>query len=347
MNGYGFDSASQFFGESSFDSNGFDTNGFSNTEDNSFGFDSTSDMYGESFGNYSSDDFGSSFSESAFDENGFSTDEMISESDRGFTMRAEDYEKLQKHGKEVYDSLFGDVMGSTLDDYYKKHPEKKRQKPMTDEEYRRHRSGILSELGGESSKSKKKTDSSGGMSEDEIAKSRKKLFESEPMTDDEISKSKKKLGFEFFTDDYQSDEMFVEGTYKSNLNSENIKNLRGEKIEDDTGWYYYPIKHPGYYRDKYKKTTKLGKLEKQREESNDKAWRHHRLGFDDLAAAEHTHTKQIDDEIEEEKKRGRESFNQLMKHPPVYGKEKGLKGLFRKKKKTEIGPDWAENKDEE
>jgi len=210
MNGYGFDSASQFFGESSFDSNGFDTNGFSNTEDNGFGFDSTSNMYGESFGNYSSDDFGSSFGESAFDENGFFTDEMINESN-GFTMRAEDYEKLQKKGKEITDSLFGDVMGM-IDDHHKKHPEMKKRKPMTDEEYRRHSRDVLDELGGESSKSKKKTDSS-GMSEEEIAKSKKKLFESEPMTDDEISKSKKKLGFEFFTGDYSYDSAFCEGDY--------------------------------------------------------------------------------------------------------------------------------------
>lgn len=79
MNGFGYDSASQFFGESAFDSNGFDMNGFSNTEDSGFSFDSTSNMYGESFGNYSSDDFGSSFGESAFDEMGFSTDDMFVE----------------------------------------------------------------------------------------------------------------------------------------------------------------------------------------------------------------------------------------------------------------------------
>lgn len=79
MNGFGYDSASQFFGESAFDSNGFDMNGFSNTEDSGFGFDSTSNMYGESFDNYSSDDFGSSFGESAFDEMGFSTDDMFVE----------------------------------------------------------------------------------------------------------------------------------------------------------------------------------------------------------------------------------------------------------------------------
>jgi hypothetical protein len=79
MNGFGYDSASQFFGESAFDSNGFDMNGFSNTEDSGFGFDSASNMYGESFSNYSSDDFGSSFGESAFDEMGFSTDDMFVE----------------------------------------------------------------------------------------------------------------------------------------------------------------------------------------------------------------------------------------------------------------------------
>ena len=79
MNGFGYDSASQFIGESAFDSNGFDMNGFSNTEDSGFGFDSTSNMYGESFSDYSSDDFGSSFGESAFDEMGFSTDDMFVE----------------------------------------------------------------------------------------------------------------------------------------------------------------------------------------------------------------------------------------------------------------------------
>ena len=88
MNGFGFDSAAQFFGESAFD------DGFSNTDSNGFGgsfFTESGDFSGNGFGDSSfigesvgytggMSQFGSVFSESAFGEDGFSTDGMFCES---------------------------------------------------------------------------------------------------------------------------------------------------------------------------------------------------------------------------------------------------------------------------
>lgn len=87
MNGFGFDSAAQFFGESAFD------DGFSNTDSNGFGgsfFTESGDFSGNGFGDSSfigesvgytggMSQFGSVFSESAFGEDGFSTDGMFCE----------------------------------------------------------------------------------------------------------------------------------------------------------------------------------------------------------------------------------------------------------------------------
>ena len=89
-NGFAFDSAGSFFGESTtpsfengfsnagpsdgfFGESAFDENGFSTPETSAFG---ESASYGGGF-----TQFGSAFSESAFDESGFSTDSMFCEED--------------------------------------------------------------------------------------------------------------------------------------------------------------------------------------------------------------------------------------------------------------------------
>ena len=128
MNGFGFDSAAQFFGESAFD------DGFSNTDSNGFGgsfFTESGDFSGNGFGDSSfigesvgytgsMSQFGSVFSESAFGEDGFSTDGMFCEG-----VNSDDSDKkgdyIDKHKGENAIGNNGDfkrAMRSRRDAYY-------------------------------------------------------------------------------------------------------------------------------------------------------------------------------------------------------------------------------------